>query len=143
FQCDTVRPCLRQRQVVSVSVLVEASQRRVVSVADKPDRHAPLVPQAVERLPDLACEGIGNGSVLVLVPQWRDKLPDARPRRLALPVSHLANVLLPADLDELGFMCRIRDVRPFLKGLIDRLMLLYRLGVLGSVYLFCRAHVYS
>src|SRR5204862_3096087 len=48
-----------------------------------------------------------------LVPQWRDKLPDARPRRLAFPVSHLANVLRPADLDELGFIGRIRVVRPF------------------------------
>src|SRR2546429_4653876 len=84
------RSCLRQRQVVSVSALVQASQRRVVSVADEPDRHAPLVPQVVERLPDLSCEGIGNGSVLVLVRQWRDKLSDARPRRLAFPVSHLA-----------------------------------------------------
>src|SRR5258708_19429590 len=100
---------------------------------DGADRPPPPVPQVVERLPDLACEGMGNGSVLVLVPQWRDKLPDARPRRLAFPVSHLANVLRPADLDELGFIGRIRVVRPFPKGLIAGQMPLYRLAGLGRV----------
>src|SRR6202158_4080103 len=112
-------------------------QRRVVSVADEADGHAPLVPQVVERLPDLFGEGIGNGSVLVIVPQWRDKLPDARPRRLAFPVSHLANVLRPADLDELGFIGRIRVVRPFPKGLIAGQMPLDRLAGLGRVNLTC------
>src|SRR5207247_8833698 len=91
---------------------------RVVRGACEAMRHARLGPEVVESLPDLDGEGMGKGSVLVLVPQWREKLPDARPRRLAFPVSHLANVLLPADLDELGFIGRIRVVLPVPKCLI-------------------------
>src|SRR5258708_30158015 len=83
----------------------------------------------------MSCEGIGKGIDLGLVPQWRYKLPDARPRLLAFPVSHLANVLRPADLDELGFIGRIRVVRPFPKGLIAGQMPLYRLARLVRVNL--------
>ena len=132
-QCDAVRPCLRQRQLVSVSALVEASQRRVVGVADEPDRHAPLVPQVVERLPDLFGEGVGNGSVLVLVSQWHDKVPDPRPRRLAFLVSHLADGLRPADLDELGFIGPFESCAPFPKGLVAGQMPLDRLAGLDRV----------
>src|SRR5258708_10727197 len=123
-----VRPCLRQRQVVSVSALVGARQRRVVSVADEADRRVPLVPQVVERLPNLFSEGVGNGSGLVLVPHWHDEVPDAHPRRVAFPVAHFANGLHPADLDELGFTGRLRVMRPFTKGLISGQMPLDRLA---------------
>jgi hypothetical protein len=99
----------------------------------KPDRHSPLVPQVVESLPDLFGEGIGNVSVFVLVPQWHDEVPDACPRRLAFPVSHFANRLRPADLDELGFIGPIRVVRPFPKGLVARQVPLDRLAGLGRV----------
>ena len=119
--------------MVSIIALVQAGQRRVVRVADEPDRHAPLVPQVVESLPDLSGEGIRNGGVLVLVPHWRDKISDARPRRLAFPVSHFANGLHPAYLDELGFIGRIRLVRPFPKGLVAGQMPLDRLAGLGRV----------
>ncbi len=85
----------------SVNALVAAGQRRVVGVADEPDRHVLLVPQVVERLPDLFDEVFGNGSGLVLVPQWHDEVPDARPPRMAFPVSQLADGLHPADLDAL------------------------------------------
>ncbi len=128
-----MRPCLRQRQVVSVSALVRASERRIVRVADEPDCHSPLVPQVVESLPDLFGRAIRNGSVFVLVPQWHDEVPDARPRRLAFPVSHFANGLRPADLDELGFIGPLRVVRPFPKGLVARQMPLDRLAGLGRV----------
>src|SRR5215470_17709444 len=119
--------------MVSVSTLVAASQGRIVRVADELDRHAPLVPQIVESLTDLSGEGIGNGSVFVRVPQWHDEVPDARPRRLAFLVSHFANGLRPADLDELGFTGRIRLVRPFPKSLVARQMPLDRFAGLGRV----------
>src|SRR5215470_9822003 len=117
-QRDALRPCLRQRQMVSVSALVAASKRRVVSVANKPDRYTLLVSQVLECLPDLSGEGIRNGNVLVLIPQWHDEIPNAGPRRLAFPVSHFANGLHSANLDDLDFIRRVRVVRPFAKGLI-------------------------
>src|SRR4029077_11436894 len=131
--CNAVRACLRQRQLVSVSALVAAGQRRVVSVADEADRHAPLVPQVVERLPNLFGEGVGNGSGLVLVPHWHDEVPDAHPWGVAFPVAHFANGLRPADLDELGFTCRLRVMRPFTKRLITGQVPLGWLTRLGGV----------
>ena len=94
---------------------------------------APLVPQVIERLPDLPAESIGNRSGLVLVPQWRNEVPDAHPRCLAFPVSHFANVLRPADFDELGFIALLRVVRPVPKGLVAGQMPLDRLVGLGRV----------
>src|SRR4029453_12531319 len=99
--------------MVSVGLLVAAGQRRVVGIADEPDRHAPLVPQVVERLPDLFGEGFGDGNVLVLVPQWHDEVPDTHPRRLAFLESHLADILHPTHLDALDVTGHIRVYRPF------------------------------
>jgi hypothetical protein len=72
-------------------------------------------------------------SVLVLVPQWHDEVPDARPRRLAFPVAHFANGLRPADLDDLGFIGPFEVVRPFPKGLVAGQVPLDRLAGLGRV----------
>ena len=130
-QCDALRPCLRQRQLVSVKAFVAAGQRRVVCVADEPDRHALLVPQVIERLLDLFGESVGNGNVLVLVPQWHDEVPDARPRRLAFLVSHLADGLHPADLDALDVIGPIRVERPLLHCLVAGQMPLDRLAGLA------------
>ena len=104
-------------------LLVAAGQRRVVGVADEPDRHALLVLQVVERLPDLSGEGFGNRNVLVLVPQWHDEVPDARPRRLAFLESHLADGLHPAHLDALDVIGHIRVERPFPEFLVGQMPL--------------------
>ena len=120
--------------MVSVGALVAAGQRRVVGVADEPDRHALLVPQVVERLPDLSGEVFGNGSGLVLVPQRRDEVPDARPRRLAFLESHLADGLHPADLDALDVIgLHSAFERPFPECLVAGQMPLDRLARLGRV----------
>ena len=120
-------------KLVPVKALIAAGQRRVVRVADEPDRHALLVPQVVERLLDLFGESVGNGNVLVLVPQWHDEVLDARPRRLAFLVSHLADVLHSADLDALEVIGPIRVERPFLHCLVAGQMPLDRFARLGRV----------
>ena len=132
-QCDSLRPCLRQRQLVPVKAFIAAGQRRIVCVADEPDRHALLIPQVIERLLDLFGKSVGNRNVLVLVPQWHDEVLDARPRRLAFLVSHLADVLYAADLDALEVIGPIRVERPLLHCLVAGQMPLHRLGRLGRV----------
>src|SRR5215510_10653426 len=114
--------------MVSVSLLVATSQRRVVCIADEPDRHVSLVPHVVECLPDLSAEAFGNRTVLVLVPQWHDKVPDAHAWRLAFLESHLADVLLPTHLNTLDVIGSIRVYRPFPELLVAGKMPLDRLA---------------
>jgi hypothetical protein len=52
---------------------------------------------------------------------------------LAFAVSHFANGLRPADLEEFGFTCPIRVVRPFPKGLVAGQVPLDRLAGLGRI----------
>jgi len=72
-------------------------------------------------------------SVLVLVPQWRDEVPERASVAFGLPCDRiLANGLYPADLDELGLIGRIRVMRPFPK-VCRWTMPLDRLAWLGGV----------
>src|SRR5262245_27143052 len=84
--------------MVAEGALVAAGQRRVVGVADEPYLHGPSVLQVAERLLDLPGELFGNSNGLAFVSQWRNQIPDPRPRRLTFYESHLAEFVHPADL---------------------------------------------
>jgi len=105
-----------------------AGQRCIVGVADKPDRHALPVPHIVQCLSYLSGKVVGNCNRFVLIPQRRDKVLDAHPRRFAFLVPHLADVFHPAHLDALDVFGLIRCVRPFAEFLVAGEMPLDRLA---------------
>jgi hypothetical protein len=76
----------------------------------------------------LSGEIFGNRNSLVLIPQRRDKVPDAHPRRFAVLVPHLADFLHPTHLDAFDVFGLIRCMRPFPEFLVAGQMPLNRLA---------------
>src|SRR6185369_5760267 len=118
-KCNAVRPCLGQRQMISVGLLVAAGQWSVVGVADETNRYVLFATQIIESLADLSAEVFGDGNVLVVIPQRHNEISNAGPRRIPVPVSHLADGFYSADLDALDVISFTRIVSPFPECLVS------------------------